>query len=199
MLAEFITAQKPCMVNVIAFNCFILIVFGKKLRFGPYDMWLLLWTFGAPFLGSVINVSLGYLGPNGVFCYFDVKLGALAGIFYTTVPLLLVLLLNTLLYIGTWKNIRNQALQIKGSETQQAVALRRVHDSASTMTSPHFTMTSLLFAGLGDAAGGGAAARARQRAHYDVTALYDDVTAICRARRRSRRWRCGACTTARAL
>lgn len=63
-LVVFITAQY-LMVNIIAINAFILIYFDKKLTFGRYDWKLLAWIFGCPFVGAVIAVFLGQLGPNG--------------------------------------------------------------------------------------------------------------------------------------
>lgn len=63
-LAVFITAQN-LMVNIVAINAFMLIYFNKNLNFGTRDWRLLLWTFGAPFLGAAIAGIAGQLGPNG--------------------------------------------------------------------------------------------------------------------------------------
>lgn len=63
-LAVFITAQN-LMVNVVAINAFMLIYFNKNLNFGKKDSYLLLWTFGVPFVGATIAAIAGQLGPNG--------------------------------------------------------------------------------------------------------------------------------------
>ena len=64
MLLEFITAQ-TLMVNFVAVNAFILMIFNKQLEFGRRDWRLLLWIFGLPFLLSVIALATNQLGPNG--------------------------------------------------------------------------------------------------------------------------------------
>ena len=64
MLAEFVSAQ-ILMVNVVAVNAFILMVFKKKLNFGKYDWRLLVWTFALPFVGATAVAVSGQLGPNG--------------------------------------------------------------------------------------------------------------------------------------
>lgn len=63
-LAVFITAQF-LMVNIVAIHAFMLIFFDKNLNFGRFDWKLLLWIFGAPFVGAVIAGCAGQLGPNG--------------------------------------------------------------------------------------------------------------------------------------
>ena len=64
MITVFISAQN-LMVNVVAFNAFILIYFRKNLDFGPYDWRLVLYTFGVPFVAATTAAILGTLGPNG--------------------------------------------------------------------------------------------------------------------------------------
>lgn len=64
MLAEFITSQN-LMVNVVCVNAFTLVYFRKNLNFGRYDYRILLWTFGLPFIGAIIAVSLKTMGSNG--------------------------------------------------------------------------------------------------------------------------------------
>lgn len=63
-LSVFITAQY-LMVNIVAINAFMLIYFDKNVKFGRYDWRLLLWIFGAPFVGTLIAGCAGQLGPNG--------------------------------------------------------------------------------------------------------------------------------------
>ncbi|KAH3830645.1 hypothetical protein DPMN_103890 [Dreissena polymorpha] len=63
-LAEFITAQ-ILMMNIVAINAFVLVRWDKNINFGSRDWHLLLWTFGAPFVGATIAGGLGQFGPNG--------------------------------------------------------------------------------------------------------------------------------------
>ena len=63
-LAEFVTSQN-LMVNIIAINAFMLIYFGRKLQFGHWDHRLIIWIFGAPFVGATLAGIFGKLGPNG--------------------------------------------------------------------------------------------------------------------------------------
>jgi hypothetical protein len=64
MLAEFVAAQ-ILMVNVVAINAFMLMVFRKNLNFGKNDWRLLVWTFGLPFVASTVVAVTGQLGSNG--------------------------------------------------------------------------------------------------------------------------------------
>lgn len=132
-LAVFITAQN-LMVNIVAINAFMLMYFDKNLNFGSRDWRLLLWTFGAPFLGATIAGIAGQLGPNGTFCYFDGIKGKIANILFTTVPLLLVLMANTVLYILTWKRIHDQGEAVKKSLSGMSAAMRASHRAARAMS-----------------------------------------------------------------
>ncbi|KAH3789183.1 hypothetical protein DPMN_167355 [Dreissena polymorpha] len=64
MLVEFNTAQ-VLLVNIIAINAFVLIRTDTKIKFGTRDWRLLLWTFGAPFVGATIAAGLEQFGPAG--------------------------------------------------------------------------------------------------------------------------------------
>ena len=64
LIAEF-KAGQMLMVNVVAINAFVLIYFRKNINFGKWDRRLLLWTFGIPFVGAVIALCFGKMGPNG--------------------------------------------------------------------------------------------------------------------------------------
>lgn len=132
-LALFITAQN-LMVNIVAINAFMLIFFNKNLDFGCRDWRLLAWTFGAPFVGATIAGIAGQLGPNGAFCYFDGIRGKITNIFFTTIPLLLVLVMNTVLYIMTWKRIRDQTEAIKKAVTDMPASMRASHRAARAMS-----------------------------------------------------------------
>ncbi|XP_052278804.1 uncharacterized protein LOC127877179 [Dreissena polymorpha] len=69
ILAEFITAQ-ILMVNIVAITAFVLVRWDKHINFGTKDCRILLWTFGAPFVGATIAGGLGKFGPTGSFSYF---------------------------------------------------------------------------------------------------------------------------------
>ncbi|XP_052058579.1 uncharacterized protein LOC127698892 [Mytilus californianus] len=133
MLTEFITAQN-LMVNIVAINVFILVFYRKHLYFGKCDYRLLVYIFGAPALGGLIAGAFGQLGPNGSFCYFDGVKGKWTGVFFTTVPLLLVLVINTILYILSWLRIYKEAKEIKDSLGKSSRVLRASHKAAKTMS-----------------------------------------------------------------
>lgn len=133
MLAEFITAQN-LMVNIVAINVFILIFYRKELNFGRWDCRLLLYIFGVPGIAAMIAGALGQLGPNGSFCYFDGVKGQTTNIFFTTVPLLLVLVINVILYVLSWFRIYKETQQIKNSLGKSSRALRASHKAAKTMS-----------------------------------------------------------------
>ncbi|XP_057308891.1 uncharacterized protein LOC130647151 [Hydractinia symbiolongicarpus] len=133
MLAEFITAQN-LMVNVVSINAFVLIYFRKKLEFGKYDWKLLLWMFGTPFLAGMIALGTGSMGPNGTFCYFDGVKGEYANLFFTTVPLLLILTVNIIMYILTWYRIQKEEPKFKDVSGKDAHVVRASHRAAKTMS-----------------------------------------------------------------
>ncbi|XP_033735885.1 uncharacterized protein LOC117324240 [Pecten maximus] len=134
MLAEFITAQN-LMVNIVAINAFVLIYYRKRtVWFGEYDWKLLLWTFGVPFIGATIAGIAGQLGPNGAFCFFDSVKGKITNIFFTTVPLLLVLVINVVLYVLTWYRIHTEVKRLKNTIGKRASTVRASHRVAKTMS-----------------------------------------------------------------
>lgn len=120
-LAVFISAQN-LMVNVVAINAFVLIYFSKQIPFGKKDYKLLLWTFGVPFLTAALAGILGQLGPNGTFCYFDGVKGTIANLFFTTVPLVLILVMNIVLYILTWIRIHNETKRLHLGDSSQLMS-----------------------------------------------------------------------------
>ncbi|XP_021344365.1 uncharacterized protein LOC110444301, partial [Mizuhopecten yessoensis] len=122
------------MVNIVAINAFVLIFYRKKLYFGRYDWKILLWTFGTPFVGATIAGIAGQLGPNGAFCYFDGVKGEITNLFFTTVPLLLVLVVNTVLYVLTWYMIHTEGKRLKDVIGRQASTVRASHKIARTMS-----------------------------------------------------------------
>ncbi|XP_069118065.1 uncharacterized protein [Argopecten irradians] len=134
MLAEFITAQN-LMVNVVAINAFVLIYYRKStVRFGRYDWRLLTWTFGVPFVGATIAGIADQLGPNGAFCFFDGVKGEITNIFFTTVPLVLILLINVILYSLTWFRIHTEGKRFRDVLGKQAATVRASHKIARTMS-----------------------------------------------------------------
>lgn len=120
-LAVFVSAQN-LMVNIVAINAFVLIYFSKQIPFGKKDYRLLLWTFGAPFLFSALAGILGQLGPNGTFCYFDGVKGTVANLFFTTVPLALILVMNIVLYILTWIRIHKETKRLHLGDSSQLMS-----------------------------------------------------------------------------
>ncbi|KAH3843457.1 uncharacterized protein LOC127876915 isoform X1 [Dreissena polymorpha] len=132
-LALFITAQN-LMVNIVAINAFMLLYFNKNLEFGRYDWRLLAWTFGAPFIGASIAGIAGQLGTNGAFCYFDGIKGVITNICFTTVPLLLVLVMNVIFYVLTWKRIHEQCREIRQNLGKMSTAMRASHRAARAMS-----------------------------------------------------------------
>lgn len=65
ILSVFLSAQ-IFMVNLVAINAFCLMFFNKDLPFGKWDHRLLIWTFGAPLIASIVAVSLNQFGPNTI-------------------------------------------------------------------------------------------------------------------------------------
>ncbi|XP_062586762.1 uncharacterized protein LOC134248372 [Saccostrea cucullata] len=119
-IGEFVSAQ-ILMTNVAAVNAFSLIYLQKQFKLGMYDWKLLIYTFGVPFVLSMSAVDLGFYGPSGSYCYFDGVKGAFASIFFTTIPMTIVLVVNVMLYISTWWKIFTTSRHLKtmlGRETQ---------------------------------------------------------------------------------
>ncbi|KAL4239920.1 hypothetical protein ACF0H5_000718 [Mactra antiquata] len=106
-LIEFIMAQN-LMVNIVAVNAFLLMYFDKNLEFGSRDWRLLVWTFGLPFVAAAIAGIAGQLGPNGSFCFFDGVKGVTSQLLLTTVPVLIIIVMNMIMYALTWKRIRDK-------------------------------------------------------------------------------------------
>ncbi|XP_053400394.1 uncharacterized protein LOC123558079 [Mercenaria mercenaria] len=132
LLAEFISAQN-LMVNVVATNAFTLTVFKKNIDFGKYDWRLLAWTFGLPFVGATAAAVTGQLGPTGSFCLFDGVRGGTANIFFTTVPLILILIMNSIMYAITWKRIRQETISLNLNLQNRNIS-NRSHRAAKNMS-----------------------------------------------------------------
>ena len=67
-------------------------------------------------------------------CYFDGVKGQTTNIFFTTVPLLLVLVINVILYILSWFRIYKEAQELKDSLGKASRAIRASHKAAKTMS-----------------------------------------------------------------
>lgn len=126
--------SQSLVVTIIAVNAFMMIYFDKKLHFGYRDWRLLTLTFGGPFVEALIAGILGQLGPNGTFCFFDSVKGKIANTIFTTVPLLVVFLVNTILYILTWKRVRDQTEAIRHTMTSMPTSMRASHRAARAMS-----------------------------------------------------------------
>ncbi|XP_062614359.1 uncharacterized protein LOC134276089 [Saccostrea cucullata] len=132
MLMEFVTAQN-LMVSAVALNVFILIYFSKDLNFGKYDWRLLVYTFGIPCVGGTLAAIFDKLGPNGYSCYLDIVKGGVTIFFYTTAPLLAVLITNIILYGLTWKRIRSESRRLQNTLGQEVATKRAAIKAGKTM------------------------------------------------------------------
>ncbi|XP_061173515.1 uncharacterized protein LOC133182677 [Saccostrea echinata] len=132
-LCEFVSAQL-LMTNVAAMNAFGLIYLHKQFKLGRYDWKLLLYTFGVPFVMSMCAVNLGYYGPSGSYCLFDGVKGALASVFFVTVPITFILVVNVVLYILTWWKIHTESKRIKTMLGKEAQTVRASHRAAKLMS-----------------------------------------------------------------
>ena len=83
-----------------------------------------------------INIVL-YIASLFLFsysCYFDGVKGEIVNVFFTTVPLLLVLTINIILYILTWIRIHKEAKRLKYVLGKDAKTVRASHGAARTMS-----------------------------------------------------------------
>lgn len=67
-------------------------------------------------------------------CYFDGVKGKNMNVFFTTVPLLAVLLLNSIFYSLTWWRIRKEAKRLKNAVGDNAASIKASHKAAKTMS-----------------------------------------------------------------
>lgn len=67
-------------------------------------------------------------------CYFDGVKGNLANLFFTTVPLCIILVMNSTLYILTWWRIRQEEPRFKDQAGRDAKIIRASHRAARTMS-----------------------------------------------------------------
>jgi uncharacterized membrane-anchored protein YitT (DUF2179 family) len=67
-------------------------------------------------------------------CAFDGIKAKWSNIFFTTVPMMLVMIVNTVLYTISWCKIYKETQEIKNSLGKSSRALRATHDAAKTMS-----------------------------------------------------------------
>jgi len=67
-------------------------------------------------------------------CYFDGVKGKVTNTFFTTVTLLLVLVMNMVLYFLTWLQIRKESEQVKKSFGPMPASMRASHRAAKAMS-----------------------------------------------------------------
>jgi hypothetical protein len=65
-LNEFVLAQ-TIIVSFTAFNAFVMVVKGRKIRLGSRDWKLLVLAFGTPALFGIAFESAGLFGPYGAW------------------------------------------------------------------------------------------------------------------------------------
>ncbi|XP_052701482.1 uncharacterized protein LOC128178388 [Crassostrea angulata] len=126
----FISAQM-LLVSLIAINAFVLMKFSKNLDLGKYDWKLLLLTFGFPFVECLIVTVVGKIGPTGASCGVT---GRIPTLFLTTVPVLIVITLNSVIYTLTWSKIRAETKRLEGSIGEKANSDRKSTQAAKTMS-----------------------------------------------------------------
>lgn len=67
-------------------------------------------------------------------CYFDGVKGNIANLFFTTVPLLLILFMNIILYLLTWYRIHQQTVEVRESLGKMSASMRASHRAARAMS-----------------------------------------------------------------
>jgi hypothetical protein len=67
-------------------------------------------------------------------CAFDGIKAKWSNIFFTTVPMMLVMIVNTVLYTISWCKIYKETQEIKNFLGKSSRALRATHDAAKTMS-----------------------------------------------------------------
>lgn len=67
-------------------------------------------------------------------CYFDGVKGKITNICFTTIPLLIILVMNIILYFLTWQRISVEAKRLKNALGKNAKSIRASHQAARTMS-----------------------------------------------------------------
>ncbi|XP_062595482.1 uncharacterized protein LOC134256833 [Saccostrea cucullata] len=130
VLYEFTVAQSS-LVFIIATNAFLLIKLKWKLNYGVRDWRIISVALGLPFIICVFLVSYKQLGPTGTYCGI---VGERVVTFVSTLPVLLVLIVNTVLYILTWKQIKIEGKRVKASLRNRKSSSQRSARAAKNMS-----------------------------------------------------------------
>ncbi|WAR14454.1 hypothetical protein MAR_004559, partial [Mya arenaria] len=128
-----ITAQN-LLANVVAINAFMLMFLDKHLSLGRFDWRLLVWVYGLPSTGATVAAILDQLGPTGADCFFDGVKGQMTQMIFTTVPMIIILIINIALYIATWVKIRSRTLELRTSLGAQSASQRGTIKAAKSMS-----------------------------------------------------------------
>ncbi|XP_062595460.1 uncharacterized protein LOC134256815 [Saccostrea cucullata] len=126
----FISSQM-FLVSLIAINAFALMKFGKNINFGKYDWKLLLLTYGFPFVECLAVTIAGEMGPTGAYCGVA---GDVSSLFFSAIPVLIVITLNIILYTITWFKIRSETKRLAGTIGEKANSDRKSAQAAKNMS-----------------------------------------------------------------
>ncbi|XP_021358188.1 uncharacterized protein LOC110453526 isoform X2 [Mizuhopecten yessoensis] len=119
-------------VNIIAVTIFFIIYLRKKVEYGSRDWKVFLWIFGLPFTSAVVLASMGQFGTNTTFCLFDAVRGTTSNS-VVAIPIIVILITNTILYGLTWHRIRSETRDIEVSLGPRVEATSRSHRAARNM------------------------------------------------------------------
>ncbi|XP_052218253.1 uncharacterized protein LOC127835869 [Dreissena polymorpha] len=133
MVTVFIGAQN-LLVNVIAISVLFIIYFDKNINFGKRDWKLLLYCFGVPFVGAVTAAANDQFGPIELFCAFDQVKGRMSNFLFNTIPIIVITGVNCVVYLLTWKRIRDQAREVKQTMGIENCRLRTSSRAARNMS-----------------------------------------------------------------
>ncbi|XP_061174419.1 uncharacterized protein LOC133183478 [Saccostrea echinata] len=130
VLYEFTIAQTS-LVFIIATNAFLLIKFKCNLNYGARDWRIISVALGVPFIICVFLASYKQLGPTGTYCGI---VGEKVVTFISTLPVLLVLIFSTMLYILTWKHIKIEGKKVTASLRNHKSSSQRSARAAKNMS-----------------------------------------------------------------
>ncbi|XP_061173388.1 uncharacterized protein LOC133182556 [Saccostrea echinata] len=105
-------AAQMFLVSLIAINAFALMKFSKNIFLGKYDWKLYLLMFGIPLFECLGATFTDEIGPMGAMCGVA---GNISFLFFSTIPVLIVMTLNTALYTLTWYKIRMETNRINST------------------------------------------------------------------------------------
>ncbi|XP_061174420.1 uncharacterized protein LOC133183482 [Saccostrea echinata] len=105
-------AAQMLLVSLIAINTFALMEFRKNTDLGKCDWKLHFLIFGFPFFGCLGVTFADDIGPMGAMCGV---VGKISCLFFSAIPILVIMTLNTVLYTLTWYKIRMETKRINGT------------------------------------------------------------------------------------